>query len=74
MRSAHGPTAGKIQYCRVAMLLSLLTLISQARAQDGSFQPESYSAAIWDYLTVGNSLTVGIGGEGGRFNRETPIR
>jgi hypothetical protein len=45
-------------------IISLLSIgfACQAIAQDEHTIPASYSAAIWDYLTVGSSLTIGIGG------------
>ena len=41
-----------------------LVIVSPAKAKalDDHTAPESYSEAIWDYLTNGSSLTVGIGG------------
>ncbi len=47
---------------RAVILLSAFGLTSQAAAQDEHPIPVSYTAAIWDYLTVGSSLTIGIGG------------
>jgi len=44
------------------MLLLAFGLASNAVAQDELPAPTSYSAAIWDYLTNGSSLTIGIGG------------
>lgn len=52
----------KKAYYRVAILLLAFGLAFQAMAQDEFPAPASYSAAIWDYLTVGSSLTLGIGG------------
>lgn len=46
------------------LLISLLAIgfASHAAAQDEVPEPTSYSAVIWDYLTNGSSLTIGIGG------------
>jgi hypothetical protein len=49
-------------YCRGLVLLLAFGFVSHAVAQDELPAPTSYSAAIWDYLTNGSSLTIGIGG------------
>jgi len=45
-------------------LIPLLALgfASHAAAQDEHPAPATYSALLWDYLTNGSSLTIGIGG------------
>ena len=48
-------------YCRGLVLLFAFGFASHAVAQDEQPAPTSYSAAIWDYLTNGSSLTIGIG-------------
>jgi hypothetical protein len=48
-------------YWRGLVLLFAFGFASHALAQDGLQAPTSYSAAIWDYLTNGSSLTIGIG-------------
>lgn len=52
----------KIEYCRGFIFLLATVLASHAKAQDELAAPASYSAAIWDYLTNGASLTIGVGG------------
>jgi hypothetical protein len=49
-------------YCRKGLLLIMLVLVSPAHAQDQQPARVSYTDAIWDYLTNGSSLTMGIGG------------
>jgi len=48
-------------YRRGLALLFAFGFTSHAVAQDEQPAPTSYSAAIWDYLTNGSSLTIGIG-------------
>jgi hypothetical protein len=50
------------KYCRGFIFLFAFGYASPAVAQDEPPAPKSYSEAIWDYLTNGASLTVGIGG------------
>jgi hypothetical protein len=52
----------KREYCRGLISLLALGITFQAAAQDEPPAPKSYSEAIWDYLTNGASLTVGMGG------------
>jgi hypothetical protein len=53
-------------YCRKGLLLITLGLVSPAQAQDQHHDEQpvsaSYSDEIWDYLTNGSSLSIGIGG------------
>jgi hypothetical protein len=48
-------------YFRGLVLLFAFGFASHAVAQGELPAPTSYSAAIWDYLTNGSSLTIGIG-------------
>jgi hypothetical protein len=51
-----------MQKYRLMLLFVLpLGLAFQAAAQDEYLPPKSYSELIWDYLSVGSSLTVGLG-------------
>jgi hypothetical protein len=50
------------KYCRGFTFLFAFGYAFPAVAQDEPPAPKSYSEAIWDYLTNGASLTVGIGG------------
>ena len=47
---------------RAFILLLACGIGSQAQAQDEPAAPTSLSAAVWDYLVNGSSLTVGVGG------------
>lgn len=51
----------RISY-RGLIFLAALGVTFQAVAQDELPAPTSFSAAVWDYLTVGSSLTLGVGG------------
>jgi len=44
------------------ILMSAFGFATHAAAQDEPPAPTSYSAIIWDYLTNGNNLTIGVGG------------
>jgi hypothetical protein len=57
-----GSILKKMGCYRGVILLLALGISSHAAAQDELPPPTSYSAAIWNYLTVGSSLTLGIGG------------
>jgi len=52
----------KSEYWRGLILLLACGIVSQAQAQDDPSAPTSFSAAVWDYLINGASLTVGVGG------------
>jgi len=47
---------------RKGMLLLTLGIATQAKAEDEHPAPMSFSDTIWDYLTNGSSLTLGVGG------------
>jgi hypothetical protein len=49
-------------YCRAFIFLFAFWYASHTFAEDEPPAPESYSALIWDYLTNGSSLTIGVGG------------
>jgi hypothetical protein len=52
----------KNKYYQGLVLLLVGGIVSQAQAQDDLSAPISFSAAVWDYLINGASLTVGVGG------------
>ncbi len=50
--------------CRTVFLLLLQLLLSSVHAEEQAVavSDEKFSTWLWDYLTVGASLTAGIGG------------
>jgi hypothetical protein len=61
-RNTQGAVVKKWGCWRKSMLLLTLGIAAQAKAEDEHPAPMSFSDTIWDYLTNGSSLTLGVGG------------
>ena len=55
-------TASTRGYCHGVILFLTFVSVSRAATPDDPAVQATYSAMIWDYLTKGASLTIGIGG------------